>query len=349
MKKLMIVSAALVAVTAQAGWGDLGKSAAKDATAATIRGLSGSKDSAKRESSRTEAKPVCDADKAERDKKMAMADKGRTTTTDTSSASASDITKIKDDAQYYAAFKDAILTADDAKKKSLFKRACEMNDENIVIEFLTAYPDQTSAVADKWYSKICFDHLEIKNSKFAELLIENMKGLALCRLDVVMFHAAKKLDATTRAKYLKIADDNLAAAKQDEDLLVVERYYVGMPVIDYVMRSLEEKHGWTKDADKAVDKLNGYADMDTEISLDDWKKEWKIKYLVFTSKERSKIFKTKGTMDGFVEFLKKYVDKSATMKDITVEGGWWIYLDDPHELKMSLNDNNGALNIYRQK
>lgn len=53
-------------------------------------------------------------------------------------------------------------------------------------------------------------------------------------------------------------------------------------------------------------------------------------------------------MDGFVEFLKKYVDKSATIKDITIEDGWWIYLDDPHGLKIALNDNNGALNIYRQ-
>ena len=104
-----------------------------------------------------------------------------------------------------------------------------------------------------------------------------------------------------------------------------------------------------KEAGAVVDRLDHYADMKTEISLDDWKKEWKIKYLVFTSKERSKIFKTKGTMDGFVEFLKKYVDKSATINDITVEGGWWIYLDDPHELKVSLNDNNGALNIYRQR
>lgn len=352
MKKLLIVSAALVAVTAQAGWGDLGKAAAKDATAATLKGLTGSRaDEAKRASARTEEKSVSDAEKAERDKKMAMAVKDKKAKADATAASASDITKIDDDAQYYAAFKGEIGSANDTRKKSLFERACQMKDENLLVEFLTAYPDQAKGVAINRY-------YHLKSSKLAELILDNLKGLSLegsigwetiPGLDDVLFHAAKALDATARAKYLKIADDNLAAAKQDEDLLVVERYYVGMPVIDYVMRAFQEKHGWTKEAGAVVDRLDEYADMKTEISLDAWKKEWKINYLVFTSKERSKIFKTKGAMEGFLDFIKKYVDESAKMADITIQGGWWIYLDDPHELKLSLNDQNGALNIYRQK
>lgn len=259
-----------------------------------------------------------------------------------------DITELEDDKMYFAAFKKAIKNVNDGKKQSLFDRACRMKDESLLIEFLTTYPDQAKDVATNRHY--------VKNSQLAELILDNLKGLSLKGsewestpgLDAVVYHAAKALDPTARAKYLKIADVNLAVAKRDADLLVFERYYIGMPVIDYVMRAFEEKHGWTKRDGAVVLCLDQYADMNTKISLDDWKNEWKIKYLVFPSKERSKIFKTKGTMDGFVEFLKKYVDKSATIKDITIEDGWWIYLDDPHGLKIALNDNNGALNIYRQ-
>ena len=358
MKKLMITATVLAVANVYAGWGDFGKAAAKEATAATIRGVAGALSADKKsdgtnsekDRAKQERDANVDAEKAERDKKMELAKKGEEKSAPAPAAS-SDISTIEDDAQFFAAFKGAINDADSAKKKSLFERACQMKNEDLLVEFLTAHPDQAKGVAvNRYYN--------LKNSKLAELILDNLTGLSLegssgwvsvPGLDKVVFHAAKALDANARAKYLKIADENLAAAKQDEDLLVVERYYVGMPVIDYVMRSFEEKHGWTKEAGAVVDRLDHYADMKTEISLDDWKKEWKIKYLVFTSKERSKIFKTKGTMDGFVEFLKKYVDKSATINDITVEGGWWIYLDDPHELKVSLNDNNGALNIYRQR
>lgn len=355
MKKLMILTAVFVAASVYAGWGDFGKAAVKKATTAKIRGVAGAlsadkkSDGASSEKDRAKQGRV-DADKAGRDKKMELAKKGQEKSASAPDTS-SDISTIEDDAQFFAAFKGAINDADGAKKTSLFERACQMKDENLLIEFLTAHPDQAKGVAVNHYSKL-------KNSKLAELILDNLTGLSLegssgwvsvPGLDKVVFDTVKALDANARVKYLKIADENLAAAKQDEDILVVERYYVGMPVIDYVMRSFEEKHNWTKEAGAVVDCLDHYADMKTKISLDDWKKEWKIKSLVFTSKERSKIFKTKGTMEGFVEFLKKYVDKSATINDITVEGGWWIYLDDPHELKISLNDNNGALNIYRQR
>lgn len=355
MKKLMITAAVFAAANVYAGWGDFGKAAAKGATAATIRGVAGAlsadkkNDGASSEKDRAKQERV-DAEKAERDKKMELAKKGQEKSA-SAPVTSSDISTIKDDAQFFDAFKGAINNADSAKKKSLFERACQMKNADLLVEFLTAHPDQAKGVAVNHY-------YNLKNSKLAELILDNLTGLSLegssgwvsvPGLDEVVFHAVKALDANARAKYLKIADENLAAAKQDEDLLVVERYYVGMPVIDYVVRSFEEKHNWTKEAGAVVDCLDHYADMKTKISLDDWKKEWKIKSLVFTSKERSKIFKTKGTMEGFVEFLKKYVDKSATVKDITVEDGWWIYLDDPHELKISLNDNNGALNIYRQR
>ena len=73
MKKLLIVSAALVAVTAQAGWGDLGKAAAKDATAATLKGLTGSKtDEAKRENARSSSRAEM-AEKAEKERKEKIA------------------------------------------------------------------------------------------------------------------------------------------------------------------------------------------------------------------------------------------------------------------------------------
>lgn len=352
MKKLMIAAAALAAANVYAGWGDFGKAAAKELTATTVRGASAALSTDKKSGGASSEKEGAQSERntyADTDKKMELEKKQEKTST--ASDISPDISNIEDDTQFFSAFKSAIKDADDAKKKSLFERACRMKDENLLVALLTEHPDQAKGVAVNHY-------YNMKSSKLAELVLDNLKGLSLegssgwesiPGLDKVVYHAVKALDANARAKYLKIADDNLATAKQDEDILVVERYYVGMPVLDFVMRSFEERHGWTKEAGAVVDCLDYYADMKTEFSLDDWKKEWKIKCLVFMSKERSKIFKTKGTRDGFVEFLKKYVDKSVTFEDVTVQGRWWIYLDDPHELKVSLNDNNGALNIYRQR
>lgn len=262
---------------------------------------------------------------------------------------------IKDDSRFLAVFKDVAKYADASEKEGcLIPRALKMKDAKLLAEFFALCPDQLEQLVDKKKNPS-----KIKMSpQLAEVILDNLKGLPLkgdfsfawgstYGLTDWVFEAAKALDAAARAKYIKIADDNLAAAKQDEDILVVERYYVGMPVIDFVMRAFEEKHAWIKWKDP-VDYLVGYADLKTEVALDKWKQEWKIKTLVFPSKERAKIFKVKGTLEGFVDFLKKYVDKAATVNDVTIENDWWIYLDDPHGLKISLKDTNGALNIYRQ-
>ena len=70
MKKLMILTAAFVAASAHAGWGDFGKAAAKEATAASLKGLSGSlKADSKQGVSQQQQKSSRDAEMAERTKK----------------------------------------------------------------------------------------------------------------------------------------------------------------------------------------------------------------------------------------------------------------------------------------
>jgi len=76
MKKLMIVSAALVAVSAQAGWGDLGKAAAKDATAVAVKSaFGGEKKETAKSDCKSEKVSAKDAEQSEMTKKEAIGKK----------------------------------------------------------------------------------------------------------------------------------------------------------------------------------------------------------------------------------------------------------------------------------
>ena len=75
MKKLMILTAAFVAASAHAGWGDFGKAAAKEATAASLNGLSGSLKADSKQGVSQQQKSSSDAEMAERTKKEAIGKK----------------------------------------------------------------------------------------------------------------------------------------------------------------------------------------------------------------------------------------------------------------------------------
>lgn len=250
------------------------------------------------------------------------------------------IATISDDKEFFDAFKKT-----EKKDESLFSRATRMKDEKLLAEFVRMYPKYAKELAQEWY-------YEGKDSEFAEVLIDNLqdpslKGsigwVSIPGIDKMLFNLAKTLDAKARAKYLARAEEN--RKKLDNDVLVLEKFYIGMPVIDYVMISLEDKQEWAKQPGAVIDWLDYRADMKTDISGQDWRTAWKIKDLSFDPKSRHKYFKVKGTREGLLEFAKKYCDKSATYKDITIDGNWWQYNDDEHGLKVFLNDNSGYLNI----
>lgn len=193
----------------------------------------------------------------------------------------------------------------------------------------------------------------MQNSELAEVLIDNLNDpslngqtgwVSIPGIDKMLFHLAKALDAAARAKYLAQATKNREKAAKD-DVLVLEKFYIGMPAIDYVMISFEDKLSWTKELGAVIDWLDYRADMESSIEGKDWRTEWKIIDLSFDSKSRYKYFKIKGTADGLLEFAKKYCDKTAMIKDITINGKWWQYTDDEHGLKVFLNDESGYLNI----
>ena len=250
------------------------------------------------------------------------------------------IAKISDDKEFFDAFKKA-----ETKDESLFERAASMKDEKLLAEFVRMYPKYANELAQLW-------HYKGTDSDFAEILIDNIQEPSLKKkfgwvdtegIDGLLFYLAKHLDAKARAKYLARAEEN--RKNVDNDVLVIEKFYIGMPVIDYVMISLEDKQEWAKQPGAVIDWLDYRADMKTDISGQDWRTAWKIKDLSFDPKSRHKYFKVKGTREGLLEFAKKYCDKSATYKDITIDGNWWQYNDDEHGLKVFLNDNSGFLNI----
>ena len=159
---------------------------------------------------------------------------------------------------------------------------------------------------------------------------------------------ALQLDEKAKAPYLARAKENREKAAKD-GVLILDKFYIGMPVIDYVLLSREDGQTWTKikdPYDESAEKwLRGRVDTNTDVNGQDWRTAWKIEDLSFDPKSRHKYFKVKGTRDGLLEFAKKYCDKSATHKDITIDGNWWQYNDDEHGLKVFLNDNSGFLNI----
>lgn len=209
MKKLMILTVVFVAASVHAGWGNFGKAAAKEATSATIRGVVGGlpkdKKNAGASSQKESVKPERNA------KKMAEAKKGKkdvagaVSDTSPSAVSLEDIAKIEDDAQLFAAFKDATKSNDEVSlsRAGVFERACRMKDENLLIEFLAMYPEWNARAADI-HSDWSHPELHVKSSKLAEHMLDNCnrayKGYH-ANLCGVLFFATRVLDATVREKY----------------------------------------------------------------------------------------------------------------------------------------------------
>ena len=254
-----------------------------------------------------------------------------------------DITAIKDDKEFFEEFKK-VGKADDEK---ILDRVCKMKDEKLLVEFVGLYPSQANFVALSYASKV-------KTSELAEILINNINNLSIdsyyegwnqiLGLNYILFDLAKKLDAKARSKYITKAMANREKAVK-EGIFVIEKFYIGMPVIDYVMISIEDKHPWVKDKGAVIDWLNYRADMNADIKGKDWRTEWKINDLMFQAVPRYKYFAVKGTLEGLLAFTRKYLDKSAKIQDITLNNGWWLFTDEKNGLKVFLNEESGNLNI----
>jgi hypothetical protein len=144
-----------------------------------------------------------------------------------------DITLIIDDKEFFEEFKK-VGKADDEK---ILNRVCKMKDEKLLVEFVGLYPSQANFVALSYASKV-------KTSELAEILINNINNLSIdsyyegwnqiLGLNDILFDLAKKLDAKARSKYIAKAMANREKAVK-EGIFVIEKFYIGMPVIDYVM------------------------------------------------------------------------------------------------------------------
>ena len=254
------------------------------------------------------------------------------------------LNECKDDKAFYEAFKKA----NDEVKKKVFGRVLRMKDETLLADFVRHNPSAASKV----------NFRSVKTPELASVLLDTVKDVLLegsytygtmhSTVDWFVFELVQKLDAKGRAKYLKAAKENLEAARKD-NVILCDKFYVNMPVIDYVVISFEENLAWTQKPGAVIDYLDGYADMKTDISGKDWRKEWKIKRLVFIAKDRQKYFNVKGTREGLLDFVEKYIDKSASITDTTLsKTGWWQYNDDKHGLSVFVNDNSGVLEIDRR-
>ncbi len=261
-------------------------------------------------------------------------------------ANSVNIAKIADDRE----FVEALKKVGKIEGWNVLKRALEVKDQKLLLEYIGLYPNQANELAG--VSDIDF---HITDPGLAEALIDNVQnpqvqdsGLWIKFAYDHFLPCAMLLDDKARAKHLDRVKENREKAAK-EGVLIFDRFYIGMPVIDYVMLSREDNQSWTKIenpyAETAKNWLCNRADMKTNIKGKDWKTAWKIGDLSFDPKSRYKYFKIKGTADGLLEFARKYCDKSATRKDITINNNWWQFTDEEHEIKVFLNDESGFLNI----
>lgn len=380
MKKLVVTFATLVvAVGAYAKWGGIGGIAAKEALSLAVKVATDSTktDESDKNSptatgagnSTTVAVPEQITTSQENLGQPEQAEQGAVTTTqkneepekksETAAKDPKEIIKIEDDNKFLELLKDAWHTTFNAENydacQDLAYRASEVKDQKRLAEYLRDHDNECLpmfvAISRVYWTFRDPDWL--KDSELAEVFIDNLRpkySKTRTSLGSDLFGAVARLDAKGREKYLKRARENLEKAKNDSDVVIFEKYYVGMPIVDCIMFSFEDQLDWVK---RALGDRNAHwffenwsSAEDEELKKwEDWKSEWKVTELVFVAKDRQRCFRVKGTLEGFLTFIKKYVDKSAELGDITIDGGWWLYRDDEHERKIYLNDKTGVLNI----
>ncbi len=379
MKKLVVTFATLVvAVGAYAKWGGIGGIAAKEALSLAVKVATDSTktDESDKNSptatgagnSTTVAVPEQVTTSQENLGQSKQTEQGAVTTTqkneepekksETAANDPQEIVKIEDDNKFLELLKDAWNTAFNGNGSddvciALAYRASEVKDQKRLAEYLRDRDNASLALfvalaRRYWHVR---DPDWLKDPELAEVFIDNL-GLSLqdyktpMSLGDDLFGAVARLDAKGREKYLKNARENLEKAKKDPDIVVFEKYYVGMPIMDCIMFSLEDQLDWVKCSDPNRFFEQQWASEDEDFGKwEDWKSEWKVRQLVFVAKDRQRCFKVKGTLKGLLTFIKKYIDKSAELGDITINDGWWLYRDDEHERKIYLNDKTGLLNI----
>lgn len=380
MKKLVITFATLVvAVGAYAKWGGIGGIAAKEAVSLAVKVATDSTKTAEAEknsptatgagNSTTVTVPEQVTSSQENLGQSKQTEQGTVTTTqkneepekksETAANDPQEIVKIEDDNKFLELLKDTWHTTLNAKNYDaclkLAYRASEVKDQKRLAEYLRDRDNKCLpmfvAISRVYWTFRDPDWL--KDPELAEIFIDNLRpkySKTPMSLGHDLFGAVARLDAKGREKYLKRARENLEKAKNDPDVVVFEKYYVGMPIMDCLMFSFEDQLDWVKrtlgdgDTNWFFEKWSSAEDEELG-KWEDWKSEWKVTQLIFLAKDRQRCFKVKGTLEGLLTFIKKYIDKSAELGDITIDDGWWLYRDDEHERKIYLNDKTGVLNI----
>lgn len=152
----------------------------------------------------------------------------------------------------------------------------------------------------------------------------------------------KQLGAAKKHKLLEIAEANIAHAKTST--VVFEKFYIGMPLVDYIVQSDYLKMKWLNIKDYRVGNPISLAKRFRNDS--DLKNSITVESFEFDQKERYKIFKTEGDIKGILAFVQKYCKNDADVRDIQYDTNlWWRFTDDAHELKVFVHCRNGALKI----
>ena len=203
-------------------------------------------------------------------------------------------------------------------------------------------------LADYLFDKLTFSSLKEFETKSGERVC--LGGCADCggtipisyQATEILCNIVKQLSATKKRNLLEIAEANIARAKTHT--IVFEKFYIGMPLVDYIVLSDYLKMKWLNIKDYRV---GNPISLSKRVGNDsDLKKSITIGSFEFEEKERYKIFKTEGDIKGIMAFVQKYCKKDADVRDIQYDTDlWWRFTDNAHELKVFVHCRNGALKI----
>lgn len=161
------------------------------------------------------------------------------------------------------------------------------------------------------------------------------------QLAKIVWHLVNQLDKNARERMLEESVVHLSSAKKDH--VVFEKFYIGMPLLDYLLITVSDGLTWWGDRDYCAGNICSYS----ILREGDWRSSWTVSHFVFDQKERCRIFKTEGDLKGILAFVQKYCKRDADVRDLQLGTDlWWTFTDDAHKLKVSVHSKNGALNIY---
>ena len=152
-----------------------------------------------------------------------------------------------------------------------------------------------------------------------------------------------------KGKYRKAAEGRLTEAKAKK-IPLFGKYYIGMPVVDYMIFASDDNLTWNKDFDFDKYRLDDYF-LEEDIKPETWRTDWTIKMLQFCKTDRRNLLGIDADQTiGLGQCMRKHLGKpnGELIKAVYDKDDGNIKYDDAeHGLRIALNFKSGRLYINK--